>query len=120
MEHTKWMSTEEELSVIRQTISIQQEVNQRLVSFLEMKQRSSKFEMITLLEQSERDILESQILGLFGYLQQERNHQAFFTTLCQSLPKEQRKQYTKDSIFMLKQVLKSIRKLKLQSFRKPL
>jgi hypothetical protein len=72
-------------------------------------------ETIALLEQSERDILESQILGLFGYLQQESNRVVFFTTLCKNLPKESRRQYMKDSISMLKQVLKKIRKQRAQS-----
>ena len=114
---TNLMSTEEGSSVIRRITSIQLEVSQKLVSFLEMKPLSSNFEMIALLEQSERDILESQILGLFGYLQQESNRVVFFTTLCKNLPKESRRQYMKDSISMLKQVLKKIRKQRAQSSR---
>ena len=114
---TNSKSTERELNVIRQIISIQQEVNQRLASFSEMKQRSSNLETIALLEPSERDILESQIRGLFGYLQQGKNQVAFFTTLCSNLPKEQRRQFMKDSIFTLKQVLKQINKLKPLSLR---
>jgi hypothetical protein len=39
----------------------------------------------------------------------------FFTTLCKNLPKESRRQYMKDSISMLKQVLKKIRKQRAQS-----
>lgn len=116
MVRTNLTSTEEESNVIRQITSIQLEVNQKLVCFLEMKQPSSNLEMIALLEPSERDILESQILGLFGYLQQA-NNQAVFTTLCKSQQKEQIRQYMKDSIFMLKQVLKKIRKLRNQSSR---
>ena len=113
---TKSILTEVELNVIPRITSIQLEVNRRLVSFLEMKPLSSNLEMIVLLEQSERDILENQIVGLFGYLQQEKNREVFFTTLCLNPQKEQKRQYMKDSIFMLKQVLKEIRKLKHQSF----
>ena len=117
MEHTKSTLTEAESNVIPRITSIQLEVNQRLVSFLETKQRSSNSEMIQSLEQSERDILENQIVGLYGYLQQERNREAFFTTLCSNLTKVQKRQYMKDSIFMLRQVLRQIRKLKHLSSR---
>ena len=117
MVRTNLTSTEEESNVIRQITSIQLEVNRKLVCFLEMKPLSSNLEMIALLEPLERDILESQILGLFGYLQQANNQAVFFTTLCKSQQKEQIRQYMKDSISMLKQVLKKIRKLRAQSSR---
>ena len=112
---TNSKSTEGELSVIPRITSIQLEANQKLVSFLVMRQPSLNSEMIALLEPLESDILESQILGLFGFLQQEKNRVAFFTILCKSLTKEQRRQYMKDSISTLRQALKSIRKLKLLS-----
>ena len=115
MVRTNSTLTAAELNVIRQITSIQLEVNRRLVSFLEMKQASLSYEMIALLEPLERDTLESQIVGLYGYLQREKNQRAFFTTLCKNLSQEQTKQYTRDSIFMLRQALRLIRKRKRQS-----
>ena len=114
---TNSKSTERELNVIRQIISIQLEVSRKFLSFLEMKPLSSNLETIALLEQSERDILVSQILGLSGFLQQAKNRQDFSMILCSNLQKEQRRPYIKDSISMLMQVLKKISKLKRQSLR---